>query len=477
MRALAWSASGQIAGQVIRFAFGIALARLLSPHAFGLVAMVTVLTQFVGSIADIGLEEALVQRRELDEVQRSSVFWTMLLAGCVLAVGTFLAAPWIATFYGAAELRPLAEMLSAVFALHALGTVPRALVARRLDFRRSAQVECIAATVAGLCAITLARKGFGTVGLAAQILVGEAVESLLLLWASGWRPRFRLEPAAIGDLLGFGLYRVATRLLGYWSQHADDLLVGKLLGAGPLGLYSRAFNLMRLPVLYVSRAIARVTFPSLSLIQDDPERVRRVFLRTTGAVALVTVPLCMGLFACAESFVVGVLGPQWREAAPLLRVLSVGGLLQSITTLTSSLYLSQGRPDLHLRLNVLQNFSTIAAVVIGIHWGVQGVALGYVAATALSAAPTLYFAGDLVGLRLASVLSHTRTVFLAGAVMTVAVLGVGAYAQPHLSALALFGVQVLAGALVYGVSIGILRARPLLDVLDALHRPRSADAP
>lgn len=470
VRALAWSVSGQIAARAIGFAFGIALARLLGPREFGLLAMITVLTRFLGSIADLGLEEALVQRRELDEAHRSSVFWAMLAGGALLALGVFAAGPAIARFYGVEELRPLVGLLAATFLVRGASTVPRALVARRLDYRTSTAIECCAAAVGGVCAVLLARRGLGAASLALQRLVCDGLESALLLAASGWRPRLQLRRRALAELFGFGVYRAGTRTLVYWSQHVDDLLIGKLLGSGPLGLYTRAFSLMQLPVLSISRAIARPMFPSLALIQDDPERVRSVYLRATGAVALATVPMCLGLVACAEPLVVGVLGPHWREVVPLARVLGVAGLLQGVTSLASSLYLSQGRPDLHLRLHVLQNVATVAGVVAGVRWGVLGVAAGYTVASVLTGLPILAFAGQLVGLRLAEVWRHVRGVLLAGAAMTLAVVALGAWAQPRLSMLALLALQVAAGVAVYGAAIHRLRAQPYLDLADLLRR-------
>lgn len=468
VRALAWSVSGQVGARAIGFAFGVALARLLGPSEFGLLAMITVLTQFLVAVADLGLEEALVQRRELDEAHCSSVFWAMLAAGCLLGAALVAAAPAIARFYGAAELRPLVVWLAGLLLLRGLGTVPRALIARRLDYRSSTMIECAAAVGGGACAVALAWRGFGAASLAIQMLVSEALASALLLRAAGWWPRPMLRRAALVELLGFGGYRAATRGLVYWTQHADDLLIGKLLGSGPLGLYTRAFNLMRLPVLAIARAVARPMFPTLVLIQDDPERVRSLYLRATGAVALATVPLCLGLVACAEPLVVGVFGEPWREAVPLARVLGIAGLLQGVTALAGSLYLSQGRPDLHLRLHLLQNLATLCGVVAGVRGGTLGVAIGYTVASVLTSVPMLAFAGSLVGLRLGAVWGHLRSVFLAGAVMVLVVAALGAWARPSLPLLGLLALQVAAGAVVYGAAIGLLRGQPYRDLVELL---------
>jgi len=470
VRALAWSISGRFAVQAVRFGFSVALARLLSPHEFGLLAMVTLLVQFGSSIADLGFADALVQKRDIDERHRSAVFWTMLVTGVVLAVATVALAPRIAEFYGVEDVAGLAEMLAPLFLLSAFSTVPRALVERRLDFRNVAQIECAAVVIAGVVAVVLAWRGFGVTSLAVQLLLAEALEAVLFLRASAWWPRRQWSVAALGDLVGFGTNRVATRTLGYWSRHVDELLVGKILGVASLGLYTRAFNLIQVPVIYVSRAAARVLFPSLAEIQDDRERVRRTHLRTTGAVALATVPMCLGIAALAEPLVLGVFGAQWRDMIPLVRILSVAGLLQSITSLSASLFLSQGRPDLHLRVMLLQSVTTIVAVLVGRYWGITGVAVAYVLAAMIVTVPTLYFAGRLVGLSIADVVARVTAVLAAGAIMAALVILVDHWALDAATALARLAVGIAVGATSYVAAIYLCRVQAYRDVADLLRR-------
>jgi PST family polysaccharide transporter len=471
LTALKWSVSGELVAGGIRFAFTIAVARLLSPRDFGFMAMLTVLTQFVGVNADLGFEDALIQRRDPTEAHRSSVFWLMVLWGLALTAGLALAAPWIAAFYGVEEIAPLAVCLAPFFFLLALDTVPRAIIAQRLDFRTNTALRCIAVIGAGTCAVTAAWYGWGAHSLVVDALVGAAIETVLLFAVSGWRPRLRFSRAALADLLGFSAYRPAARILNYWAQQLDKLLIGKLLGSAALGLYARAYDMARFPVLYVSRAIIGVMFPSLALIQDDPARTRTVYLRAMAAVALTSFPMCLGLFAAAEPFLVGVLGPQWRDAAPILRLVSLASLVQTVTSLAMSLCLSQGRADLQFRLTALQRLATIALVVAALPWGVLGVATAQVLAALLTAVPTLWAAGRLVDLGVRAVLASVGRVLLAGVLMAAAVLAIDAGAPASLAPLARFLLQVAAGVLVYWLALWWLRVEAYADVLVALRRP------
>jgi len=462
--AIKWSVSGDLLEQAIRLAFSVVLARLLSPRDFGLIAMVTALAQMAGPLAELGLGDALVQWQEVTEAHRSSVFWVLLLAGCVWTGVQVGCATTIASLYGVAALTPLAVILSALFIFDAIGVVPRALLARGLEFGVIARLQCAAAVVASVSAVALAWWGFGVLGLAADLLLTSLVESLLLWRASRWRPRFTLRAAALRDLLRFSTRRLGARLLNLSAAPVDRLLIGKFLGSNALGLYVRTYNVTRIPVWYVSRSIVRVMFPSLSVMQHDAARIRAVYRRAIPAVALATVPMCLGLLATAEPLVVGVLGRQWQEAVPLLRILSLAGLVQSISALAASLYLSQGRTDLQLRLALLERLSAIAAIVLGLHWGVVGVATACVIASAFTALPTLFFAGRLIDLRQASLVAGLWPILLAGATMAAGVAGADAWLAPRIGMLARLAVDVAIGIAVYWSGLRLLRVEAYGDV-------------
>lgn len=471
--AVKWGVSGDLVEQVLRSTFGIALARILSPRDFGQLAMLMVVIQFVSSVSDLGLEDALVQKRDLGEAHQSSVFWLRLLVGSALTVGFIAGAPGIAAFYGVEELAPLAVALSALFTLDAIATVPRALVTRRLEFRAIAWLQCAAATFAVAVAVALAWLGFGAMSLAADLLVTNTLATILFLRASAWRPRWEIRMAALGDLFGFSSYRLADRVLSYSAQ-LDLLLVGKFLGSGALGLYTRAYNLTRFPIFSVSRSIGRVMFPTFALMQHDAERMRYVYLRTTGAVALATFPMSLGFLAAAEPLIIGVLGPHWRGAVPILRILSLAGAVQSVTLLANSLCLSLGRAELQLRLTALQRVSTVAAILLGLQWGLLGLAAAYTLVTIFNSVTTLHFAGRLIQLRARVVLARLGPVLLASSVMAAVVCGIDAWTVPRLAAIERLGIEVIAAIPVYWGALRLLRVPAYSDAVGWLRQPSAS---
>lgn len=470
LSAVKWSVSGDIAEQGIRLIFSVALARLLAPRDFGLILMVTAVTQIAGLFTELGLGEALVQRGELTEAHRSSVFWVLLLAATTLTVAQIAGATAIASLYGVHELVPLAQVLSALFILDAIGWVPRALMARQLAFRITARLQCITALLAGGSAVALAWYGFGVMSLVGDLLLTSGLESLLLWRASGWRPRLEVRGAALRDLLGFSVNRLGARLLTVSAAPIDRLLIGKYLGSGPLGLYVRAFNVTRLPVVNISRSIGRAMFPSLALIQHDVRAIGDVYLRTVPAVAVATFPMCLGLFATAEPLIIGVLGVPWHDAVPIVRALSIAALIQSVSLLTSCVYLSCGRADFQLRLAGVERVSAIAAIAIGLRWGLLGAATSYVFAVVLTALPTFYFANRLVDLRQRVMLIRLWPIFVAAAAMTAVVLTVDGYMAARIGMSQRLGLDVSLGILVYYAGLRLLRVPAYADVMSLLQR-------
>jgi PST family polysaccharide transporter len=280
----------------------------------------------------------------------------------------------------------------------------------------------------------------------------------ILLWSlSRWRPSLVFKWHAIKDLLGFSTNLLGTQLLNYWVRNLDYLLIGRLIGPQPLGVYKNAYQVMLFPLTNVSRVISKVMFPALSMIQQEKSRVRSIYLQMTRVIALVTFPMMAGLFVTVEPFVFTVFGSKWAGMIPLLRVFCITGMMQSIGTLNGNLYLSQGRADLQLRVSLFVKVTAVLGIVIGLHWGVLGVALGYAVASLINSYPAFHYAGRLVNLTYWRLWRNLSGVLGCSLAMAAAVWALGAVmpdAWPHwlcLSTLVVFG------AIVYLMLIHFLR--------------------
>jgi len=422
---ISWSVASQIGRHGTLAITTVILANLLSPREFGLLAMITIITRFAEVLTELGFGSALVQKKQIYPIHLSSVFWVNLATGFVITGSLILAAPLVGEFYGEPILVSLTMFVALTFLVGSAGIVPQTLFTRDIDFRTIAIVETWAAVIAGVAAIGMAVGGFGVWALASQEVIRATATTVLFWGYTDWRPSFRISGSAITELTRFSLNLLGNRTLNYWSRQVDDLLIGRYIGSDALGSYRMAYDIMLFPLRNVSRVISRVMFPSLSEIQDQEQKVKDIFLRVTRAIGLITFPLMLGLLATTEPFVLTVFGEDWRSMVPILRVLSLVGLVQSIGTLNGNLFMSQGRTDLQFRLGAAVKSFRILAIVIGLWWGVLGVTIAYGASVWLTAYPTFAYAGGLVDMTVGELLRNLSGVFSTAALMALLVFGMG----------------------------------------------------
>lgn len=450
LAALKWTGLTELATQSFQFGVQMVLARLLSPHDYGLLGMILVFNGLASLFSTMGLGPAIIHRQELDDRHLSSVFWLNVACGVGLSALMALAAAPIARFYREPALTGLAVAVGANFMLGSLAIVQRNLLEKRMEFRKLFVVETAAIVASGAVAIRLAFAGWGAWSLVAQTLTLTGVNAALLWLVSSWRPAWRVDLSALRDVFHFSVHFTGSNILIYSNRNLDNLLIGRFVGSDALGLYTRAYTLMLLPLTEISNVVSRVMFPALSAIQHDIVQVKAVYLRATRMIALATFPLTLGLFATAPGFVRVVLGGRWLGVVPIIRVLCFAGLEQSVSTTVSWIYNSQGRTDLRLRWEAFSFFATSVAFVVGLRWGVLGVAAAYVLNHYLVLLVPLWTrAGRLIGLTFVEMAANVGKTLACAAAMSAAVWGLGHAIPPSWPAAAALACEVLAGIAVY----------------------------
>lgn len=467
-RGVAWTGAGQIARQLIQIGGQLVLVRLLAPGDFGLLAMAMFFIGIGQLLADFGIGSAIVQDRTTDPVALSSCFWLNLALAGALALLVLACAPLIGRFYLRPDLAPVVALLSLNLLLSGLQVMPAALLYRDMRFADLAIAQVIASLVGALAAIGLALAGAGYWALAAQPLVGGVVYLLTCWRITRWLPGFQFDWPTVAPLARFSLALLGTNLVGYANRNVDGLLIGRFLGAGPLGLYAMAIQIMLYPLQQVSSVIVRVLFPALVQIKDDLPRMRAAYLRAVSTIALVTFPLMGGLFALADDFVLVVFGPNWVAMAPVLKVLAWVGMMQSIGTTVGTIYLSTGNPQIALRVTLIGTPLVIGGIAAGLPWGILGVATGYAAANVLLFYYTALTAFRVIDLRLqdfhrALARPLAATLAMVGALL-LADAAVESMSPPHR-----FATGVLLGSGVY-VVLSLLVNRVLLAEIFSIAR-------
>lgn len=413
-----WSSLARMSQQVMQFGLSIVLARLLLPEDFGTIGMVMVFVGFAGLFVDAGFGSALIQREELTNRHIHSVFWLNILIGGGMTLLFFVSAPLIAAFYQNPMLTDLTRALAFSFILSTAGMVPAALLQRNLQFNLLARISLLATSLSGLLGVGFALAGGGVWSLVVLSLGGTLFTSGLNWWASGWRPQLLLARDAIRDLWAFTANLFGFNFINYWARNADNLLIGRMFGAAALGNYSRAYTLMLLPITQVISVISSVMFPALSSIQSDRPRVKRIYLRSIGLISLLTFPMMTGLLVVAEPFVLTVYGNEWVGVIPVIRILALVGIAQSLTNPTGWLYLSQGRTDWMFWWGVGGAGTLIVSILLGVSLGsVNTVATCYAIANILLLYPGIAIPGRLIDLRFLTVARTISGPLLGSAIM------------------------------------------------------------
>lgn len=445
-----WNIGSQGGQQVLQFVLMLVLARLLRPADFGLVGMVTVFTGFAMLFADLGLGAALVERSELRDAHLDTAFWLNVAFGILLAAGFVLGAPAIAALYDEPALVAIVRVSSVSFIITALTVVQRSVLQRELDFRPIVIVSVLGQLAGGAVAVGIALAGGGVWSLVAHPLVASSVTSAGLWWHGNWHPSLRVERASLNDLWSFGANLTGFNALNYWVRNADDFLIGRYVGAGPLGLYSRSYAVMLLPLRRVSGAIGQVMFPALARISGDVDRSRRIYLKAIGVISMVTFPMMLGLLVVADEFVLGVLGHQWRDAIPILRVFCLVGVLQSVGTTTGWLYQSQGRTDWMFRWGLASGAVTIIAFLAGLPWGALGVAIAYAIRTFGLTYFNFVIPGRLINMSFRDVMRATVWPLVLSTGMAACVAAIDMTIADRLEASTRLLIETTAGVVIYG---------------------------
>lgn len=408
----------------------VVLTRFLSPLDYGLMAMVMVVISYAALFSDMGLSTAFIQRQHISLEERSSLYWLSVIVGGVLMLLVMAASPLAAYLLSEPKLPELMALVSTNFLVVALGQQLRMDAEKSLNFRPVALIETVAAISGFAVAVAGAWMGWGVYALVVSAMLSAWITMLLcwLVLARGWRPLWRLRWAEVRWFVRFGGGMVVNNAINHINSTVDVLLGGRLLGAAQLGLYSVPRNLILQIQFMVNPIFTRVGFPVIASIQHDQARVRQIYLKIMNLTATVNAPIYVAMAAFAPELVQLLLGDKFQDAAPMLRVLAVWGLLRSFGNPVGSLLFGLGRVRLSTWWNLGLLFIVPQAVWWGARYGASGMAWAmasvmavlFVPAWALLVRPTCG-AGLLAYSR--QVLMPTVSAILAG---TVAWLAVGA---------------------------------------------------
>jgi len=385
-----WKASTRVVAIGTRLAVVIVLTRLLSPTEYGIAGMALVVASFAVLLTDPALGAALVQRPEIDERDRSTIFWLAVAIGSALTVLGLAVSPLVADFYGEPQVQELFAAMSLCFVVVSLSVAHRALLTRKLAYRSLELREMASLVCGGVVAVAVALAGYGPWAIISNFVTYCVVSTVLVWILLDWRPRFLFSRSSARDLGSFSGKVFGAMMLSWGNSNLDNLLVGRFLGAPALGAYSLAYNTTQMPVQVVSGTVLQAITPAYSRIQRERERLERAWLRNKRMAVAVVAPSLMTLVVVAPDLVDVLFGDKWDEAVAPLRLLCVGAIAVSLGALNWSVLQARGEGGVLLRVSLVTSSVTWLAFAAGLAWGIVGVAAFYACARWLLVVPTTW---------------------------------------------------------------------------------------
>jgi PST family polysaccharide transporter len=384
------------------------LSRLLTPADFGLVAIVFAINNFALLLRDMGTGSAIIQRAQLDEQTVLTAHWSNCFIGVGLAAILLALSYPLAIIFKAPGLAPLVQLSAVSFPFLSGSTVHQALLERHSKFATVARIEIIALLSGFSVAVVSAYLGAGAYSLVLQTLT-IAVLSAIQLWLAsdlkmkwGWsREHAKSLWSYSGSLFGFNL-------VNYFSRNADTMIIGRMLGPTALGPYSLAYRVMLFPLQNLTFVATRALFPTMSRQQHSPQELGTMQLRLLSVISFFTAPMMAGLFVLREPFVDVALGDSWGMVAMLIMWLAPVGFIQSLVSASGVVFLALGRTEVLFRLGVFGAVLHVTGFVVGVQWGLLGVAAAYFFVTLINCAVAL---GVMMNL------THVKVARLLGAVL------------------------------------------------------------
>jgi PST family polysaccharide transporter len=466
-------------GFLVRVGSMMVLARLLDPKDFGLVGMVTAMTGVFSVFRDFGLSAAAVQRTTVTEEQASTLFWINILVGAILGLLVVAMAPFIVWFYREPRLLGVTFALASAFLFNAAGVQHSAILERQMRFITLSVIDIVSLLTSVLVGIGMVLHGYGYWSLVASTTIAPLVYTVCLWLTTAWFPGRPHKGIGIRSMMRFGGTLTLNGLVMYIATNFEKVLLGRFWGADAVGIYGRAYQLVSIPNDNLNSAASGVAFAALSRLKDDPSRFKSYFLKGYALILSLTVPITAMCALFAGDMISVFLGPKWKSAVPVFRLLAPTVLAFAIINPMGWLLMSLGLVGRGLRMALVLAPFMIAGYVIGLPYGPKGVACAYSTMMTVCAIPLIAAAvrGTVISFR--DVLLTVSRPLFSGIVAAAIALGLQSFYGPFLSPLPRL---VLGVALVLAAYLGMLlyvmgQKLFYVDLVRGFIRPPSVEEP
>jgi teichuronic acid exporter len=392
---VAWSAIDRFSSTGVQFILNIFIARLLLPSDYGLIGMLAVFIALAQSLVASGFNIALIQKKDVDEKDLSTVFYFNIAVSIVIYTVLFFSSGYIAEFYDTPLLAVLAKVIGLNILINSTVLVQKTILARNLNFKKQTIINLISTVISGGLGITAAFMGYGVWALVIQTISRNTLITLLFWGLSKWGPSLIFSYSSLKNLFKFGSRILASGILNVIFDNLYIIIIGKFYSAKELGFYTRAFQFNQFPPLSISSIILQVFLPVFSKIQDEKTRIIGAYKKTIKLIAFAVFPLMLGMGAVAKPLILLLLTEKWLPVVPLLQILVFIGMTIPIHALNMNLLNVNGRSDLFLRLEIIKKALIIIAVVVTVPYGVMVMVVGQLVASIIGFFINTYYTQKL----------------------------------------------------------------------------------
>lgn len=376
-----WRFLERCGAQGVTFVVSIILARLLEPEVYGTIALVTVFITLLNVFVDSGFGTALIQKKDADDKDFSTVFYFNIVFSAILYILMFFAAPLIARFYENNELIPIIRVLSLSILVSGIRNVQQAYVSKKLMFKKFFYVTLVGSIVSGAVGIALAYFGFGVWSLVFQTIIS-SVASVVVLWAIvDWRPKCMFSFERLKGLFSYGWKLLVSSLIDTVYNDLRTLIIGKMYTASDLAFYNKGRTFPNMITTNINSSIDSVLLPTMSTAQDSKETVKAMTRRAIKTATYVMMPMMMGLAVCAEPFVKLLLTEKWLPCVPYLRIFCFTFAFYPMQTANLNAIKAMGRSDLFLKLEIIKKILGLALLLCSMWHSVMAMAYTLIIST------------------------------------------------------------------------------------------------
>lgn len=441
-----WRFAERCGAQGVAFVVSIVLARLLSPEDYGIISLVTVITAILQVFVDSGMGNALIQKKDADNVDFSTVFYFNIFLCIVLYIILFFCAPAIALFYAQPELTPVIRVLSLTILISGVKNVQQAYVSKKMIFKKFFYATLGGTLVAAFVGIWMAYQGYGVWALVIQQILNAIIDTLILWITVKWRPNLVFSLTRLKGLFSYGWKLLVSSLINTIYNDVRQLIIGKMYSSADLAYYNRGKQFPHLFVSNINASIDSVLFPVMSEKQDEKEKIKQMTRRSIMVSSYIMWPLLLGLMAIGRPLIELLLTEKWLPCLPYLYIFCFVYGMQPIHTANQNAIKAIGRSDLFLKMEIIKKVVGISIILITMHFGVLVIGLGSVVYTIFASIVNVFPNRTLLGYKYTAQLQDILPSFLLAAFMAVMVYFVSYVTLPDV---AIIAIQILLGAGLY----------------------------